>query len=42
MQVLLGGVFLFFGMHTLLWFPRAWQVRRDRRRSGDSASGREA
>jgi hypothetical protein len=23
MQILLGGVFLFFGAHTLLWFPRS-------------------
>jgi hypothetical protein len=30
MQVLLGGVFLFFGMHTLLWFPRSFQARRER------------
>lgn len=43
MQLLLGGVFLFFGIHTLLWFPRSWQVRRDRqRRQGGSSSGREA
>jgi nitrate/TMAO reductase-like tetraheme cytochrome c subunit len=41
MQVLLGGVFVFFGMHTLLWFPRAWQVRRNRR-SGHDSTGREA
>jgi len=31
MQVLLAGVFTFFGMHTLLWFPRSWQARRARR-----------
>ena len=30
----LAGVFLFFGIHTLLWFPRSWQVRRDRRGPG--------
>jgi hypothetical protein len=42
MQVLLGGVFVFFGIHTLLWFPRSWQVRRDRRRPGGGSSGREA
>ena len=32
MKLLLGGVFLFFGMHTLLWFPRSWQARRERDR----------
>ena len=32
MKLLLGGVFLFFGIHTLLWFPRSWQVRRARAR----------
>jgi hypothetical protein len=42
MQVLLGGVFLFFGIHTLLWFPRSWQVRRDRRGPGGGSPGREA
>jgi hypothetical protein len=30
MKVLLGSVFLFFGIHTLLWFPRSLQVRRER------------
>ena len=30
MKLLLGGVFLFFGMHTLLWFPRSLQARRER------------
>jgi hypothetical protein len=30
MQILLGGVFLFFGAHTLLWFPRSWRARRER------------
>ncbi|MGE3275321.1 MAG: cytochrome c3 family protein [Vicinamibacterales bacterium] len=33
MQLLLGGVFLFFGAHTLLWFPRSLKARRDRRRA---------
>jgi hypothetical protein len=32
MKTLLGAVFLFFGIHTLLWFPRSLQVRRDRAR----------
>lgn len=30
MQVLLGGVFLFFGVHTLMWYPRAFRARRER------------
>lgn len=30
MQVLLAGVFLFFGTHTLLWLPRSWAMRRAR------------
>jgi hypothetical protein len=30
MRVLLGGVFVFFGAHTLLWFPRSWRARRGR------------
>ncbi len=30
MKLLLGGVFLFFGIHTLLWFPRSLQARRER------------
>jgi nitrate/TMAO reductase-like tetraheme cytochrome c subunit len=30
MQVLLAGVFLFFGTHTLLWLPRSWAMRRQR------------
>ncbi len=29
MQVLLGGVFLAFGLHTVLWFPRSWKARRE-------------
>ncbi|HEY7368381.1 MAG TPA: cytochrome c3 family protein [Thermoanaerobaculia bacterium] len=28
MKGLLGGVFLFFGLHTVLWFPRSWKARR--------------
>jgi hypothetical protein len=32
MQVLLIGVILFFGVHTLLWFPRSLQARRERDR----------
>lgn len=33
MQVLLAGVFLFFGAHTLLWFPRSLAERRAHRAS---------
>lgn len=28
MQVLLGGVFVTFGLHTLAWFPRSFMARR--------------
>jgi nitrate/TMAO reductase-like tetraheme cytochrome c subunit len=28
MKTLLAGVFAFFGIHTALWFPRSWKVRR--------------
>ena len=31
MQALLIGVFAFFGVHTLLWFPRSYQARREQR-----------
>jgi nitrate/TMAO reductase-like tetraheme cytochrome c subunit len=30
MQTLLFGVILFFGAHTLLWFPRSYKARRER------------
>jgi hypothetical protein len=30
MQVLLAGVFLFFGVHTALWLPRSYKARRER------------
>jgi hypothetical protein len=33
MQTLLLGVILFFGVHTVLWFPRSFQARRERQRS---------
>ena len=39
MKLLLGGVFLFFGMHTLLWFPRSLQVRRERQRKHRASAG---
>ncbi len=31
MKALLGGVFIFFGVHTLLWFPRSVRQRRARK-----------
>jgi hypothetical protein len=48
MKTLLGAVFLFFGIHTLLWFPRSLQVRRARVRHhgrptrGQPSSGEES
>lgn len=33
MQTLLLGVILFFGAHTVLWFPRSFQARRERQRA---------
>jgi len=30
MKTLLGGVFIFFGVHTLLWFPRSVKQRREK------------
>ncbi|MDP2389129.1 MAG: cytochrome c3 family protein [Acidobacteriota bacterium] len=42
MQGLLLGVFAFFGVHTLLWFPRSYRARQERRAAAaareDSAS----
>ncbi len=29
MKSLLGVVMLFFGLHTVLWFPRSWRARRE-------------
>ena len=41
MKALLGGVFVFFGIHTLLWFPRSLQVRRQRaQQPGDAPDDR--
>jgi nitrate/TMAO reductase-like tetraheme cytochrome c subunit len=34
MKGLLAGVFLFFGLHTVLWFPRSWKERQDTARRG--------
>jgi hypothetical protein len=34
MKLLLGSVFAFFGVHTALWLPRSWRVRRLRLVSG--------
>ena len=31
MKVLLASVMLFFGLHTVLWFPRSWRARRQSR-----------
>jgi hypothetical protein len=36
MKILLIGVFAFFGLHTALWIPRSFQVRRGSRKGGDS------
>ncbi|MGE3843878.1 MAG: hypothetical protein AB7I50_20080 [Vicinamibacterales bacterium] len=41
MQVLLGGVFLFFGAHTTLWFARSFRARRERASAADGG-GRDA
>jgi Cytochrome c3/Cytochrome c7 and related cytochrome c len=43
MKGLLGCVFVFFGIHTMLWFPRSLQARRDRGRQpeGDADGDRE-
>jgi hypothetical protein len=41
MKVLLGSVFLFFGIHTLLWFPRSLQVRRERGHTSGPPVGHE-
>ena len=34
MRILLAGVFAFFGIHTVLWFPRSVKARVDARRNG--------
>jgi len=39
MKLLLGGVFSFFGLHTLLWFGREAHVAIARRRRGGSDAG---
>lgn len=41
MKGLLGSVFVFFGIHTMLWFPRSLQVRRQRERRRRAASSGE-
>lgn len=38
MKGLLGSVFAFFGLHTVLWFPRSLQARRQRRRQPEAAA----
>lgn len=42
MKGLLGSVFAFFGIHTLLWFPRSLQARRERGRAGSPRHGGQA
>ena len=42
MKTLLGSVFAFFGIHTLLWFPRSLQARRQRDRSADADTSGDA
>lgn len=37
MQILLIGVFAFFGVHTLLWFPRSFKARREQRAAAAAA-----
>jgi nitrate/TMAO reductase-like tetraheme cytochrome c subunit len=39
MQILLAGVFLFFGAHTLLWFPRSYRERQARNRRRERSKG---
>ena len=34
MRILLAGVFAFFGIHTLLWFPRSVKARVEAGRNG--------
>jgi hypothetical protein len=30
MELLLASIFLFFGLHTILWFPRSYMARKQR------------
>jgi hypothetical protein len=39
MKMLLGGVFLFFGIHTALWFPRSLKERRAMSAGGRAERG---
>jgi Cytochrome c3/Cytochrome c7 and related cytochrome c len=39
MDLLLLGVFVFFGIHTLFWFVRSLRVVRERRRGGGAGGG---
>ncbi len=41
MKILLAGVFAFFGIHTVLWFPRSVKARVDARRNGRGPAGGE-
>jgi 5-methylcytosine-specific restriction endonuclease McrA len=38
MQLLLAGVFLAFGAHTLVWFPRSYRARREHDENGGGHS----
>jgi len=40
MRILLAGVFAFFGIHTVLWFPRSVKARLDAGRKGPGSSGK--
>lgn len=42
MQLLLGGVFLFFGAHTTLWFARSFRARRERGAPSAPVEGHDA
>lgn len=42
MQMLLAGVFLFFGAHTLLWFPRSYRERQAQRARARQNTGGES
>jgi hypothetical protein len=41
MKLLLGSVFAFFGVHTALWLPRSWRVRRLRLVAGGAGKPEE-
>jgi hypothetical protein len=41
MQMLLAGVFTFFGIHTALWFGRSMQLKASERMRRSKPSDRE-